>query len=145
MQTIYAIALCGVLAIAAQPGKDSRISAGSGADISGVSTSVYALSFHPEAGALPPGAIYVCRARIMPGARTEKAAKDSGLVPGNQFGCALEVPFAWEANHPQPAVALSYEVDTVSTDGRVLHSVARNGVALPPPVAGSSAHIELTF
>jgi hypothetical protein len=144
MQTICAIALCGVLAAVAQPATD-RNSAGPGADISGISTSVYTLSFHPQSGALPPGAIYVCRARIMPGAGTEKAAKDSGLMPGSQSSCALEVPFAWQTNHPQPAVALSYEVDTVGKEGRVLHSVVRDGVALPPPVAGSSAHVELTF
>jgi hypothetical protein len=145
MQTICAIVLCGVLAAATQPGLNDSNATDSSANVSGVQTSVYALSFHPEVGALPPGAMYVCRARIMPGANAAQPAKGSGTVPGNQSGCALEVPFVWQANRPQPAATLSYEVDAVGADGRVQRSVAREGIALPAPVAGAAAHMELTF
>jgi hypothetical protein len=89
MQTICAIVLCGVLAAAVQPGLSS-----SNPDAGTAVTSVYALSFHPQVDALPPGAMYVCRARIMPGADAGQTANGSGMVPGNQSGCALEVPFA---------------------------------------------------
>lgn len=136
MQTICAIALCGVLAAAIRPDVNS-----SSANTNSVSTSVYALSFHPEVGALPPGAIYVCRARIMPGANAAQQAKGSG----DSGGCALEVPFAWQANRPQPTATLSYEVDAVGVDGRVLRSISREGLPLPAPVAGSAAHLELIF
>jgi hypothetical protein len=150
MQTICAIVLCGVLAAAAQPSPGSSNVTSSNATDSSVNvgssvTSVYALSFHPEAGALPLGAIYVCRARIMPGTNTAQSAKGSSTVPGNQSSCALEVPFAWQANQPQPAAMLSYQVDAVGADGRILRSVAREGIALPPSEAGSAAHVELTF
>jgi hypothetical protein len=136
MQTISAIVLCGVLAAATQPGLS-----GSSADASGTAASVYAVAFHPEAGALPHGEMYVCRARIMPGANAAQPA----MGAGNAAGCALEVPFVWAANHSQPAATLSYEVDAVSADGRVLRSVAREGVALPEPAPGSVSRITLTF
>ena len=144
MQTICAIVLCGVLAAAVQPDPSSSNAPGlnatdPNADASSSVTSVYALTFHPEAGALPSGAIYVCRARIMPDTNAAQPAKGSG----NQSGCALEVPFAWQANRPQPAATLSYQVNAIAADGRVLRSVAREGIALP--VAGSAARVELTF
>jgi hypothetical protein len=132
MQTICAIVLCGVLAAAAQPGINGGVA---NPDANGASTAVYALSFHPEAGALlPAGAMYVCRARIMPGASASQPAMGSG----NNAGCALEVPFVWQANRPQPVATLSYEVYLVGADGRVLRSVARQGVALPDPEPGVS-------
>ena len=140
MQTICAIVLCGVMAVAVQPDRNG-LSADPDIDAGSSVTSVYALSFHPEVGGLPPGAIYVCRARIMPGASTEQPAKGSG----NNAGCALEVPFAWQANRPQPAATLSYEVDAVGTDGRVLRSVSREGLPLPAPMADTKAYIELSF
>ncbi|WP_058189126.1 hypothetical protein [Terracidiphilus gabretensis] len=141
MQTICAIVLCGVLAAAAQPDPGSSNTTDSSVNAGSAMTSVYALTFHPEAGALPAGAVYVCRARIMPSTNAAPPANGSG----NQSGCALELPFAWQANRPQPAATLSYEVNAVSADGRVLRSVAREGIALPAPVAGSAAHVELTF
>src|ERR1700743_3576490 len=118
MQTICAIMLCGVLATVAQPGPGSANmarsnAAGPGAETDGELMSVYALAFHPEAGTLPQGAVYVCRARIMPGTNAGQAARGSG----NDAGCALEVPFVWQANRPQPAATLSYEVDVVSAGG----------------------------
>jgi hypothetical protein len=137
MQTICAIVLCGVLAAAAQPGLN-RSTEDAGSSV----TSVYALAFHPEAGALlPAGAMYVCRARIMPGA----SASQPAISSGNSAGCALEVPFVWQANHPQPVATLSYEVDAVGSDGRVLRSVARQGVELPDPTPGVSRHMDVIF
>ncbi len=136
MQTICAMLLCGVLAYAAQPSLS-----GSSADTSGMASSVYALSFHPGINTLPPGAIYVCRARIMPGVNASEPAKGSG----NEAGCAVEVPFVWNSGHPQPSATVSYEVDAISTEGRVLRTVVREGVALPAAVSGITSHVDLNF
>jgi hypothetical protein len=130
-----------MLAVAVQPDRNGSNATDPSADVGASVTSIYALAFHPEVGELPPGAIYVCRARIMPGANAEQPAKGSG----NSAGCALEIPFAWQANRPQPAATLSYEVDAVSVDGRVLRSVERDGLPLPAPMADTKAYIELSF
>ena len=139
MRTICAVLLHGFLAAAAQPGVMGTGAANT--DTDGALTGVYALSFHPGTGALPPGAMYVCRARIMPGA----GAGQPAIGSGSGAGCALEVPFVWQANRPQPVATLSYEVDAVGADGRVMRSVTRKDVALPAPAAGGKARVELTF
>ena len=135
MRTMVALLLHGLLAAGAQPGASGP----------GAATGVYELSFHPEAGALlPRGVMYVCRARVMPG---ENAAPQPavGTAGGNQSGCALEIPIVWAANRPQPAATLSYEVDEIGADGRVLRRVAREGVALPESAAGTDRHIDVAF
>jgi hypothetical protein len=107
-------------------------------------TSVYAISFHSQAGAtLPSGATFVCHARIMPGVNAAQSV--SRAAAGNESGCAMELPFAWAANHPQPVAVLSYEVDTISANGQLLRTAVREGVALPNAAPGVSARIDIAF
>jgi hypothetical protein len=123
----------------------SMCAAAPGSDTANEFVGVYALSFHPQAGALPPGAIYVCRARIMPDTGATQPPAGSSNSAGNQSECALEVPFAWQANRPQPVATLSYEVDAVAADGHVISSVTRQGVALPVSAPGVAQHINVIF
>jgi hypothetical protein len=137
MRAMVAILLHGLL-MACAPGT------GAGTDAGSAQTGVYRIAFHPQAGALlPPGATFVCRVRIMPGINA--AQSTTGAAAGNKSGCATELPFVWMANHSQPAATLSYEVDTISADGRVLRSVIREDVALPNASAGAAARIDVAF
>ena len=128
---------------AAGPGLASGTDAG--VDAGNALVRVYALTFHPQAAkTLPAGSVYVCRARVMPG--WDAASRLApGTAGGSRSGCALEIPFLWTANRPQPVATLSYEVDEIDASGRVLRSVAREGVALPESVAGAALHVDVAF
>jgi hypothetical protein len=141
MLPLRTVLISGVMMMAAASVRAASL----GTDANSELVSVYALTFHPElAKTLPAGAMYVCRARVMPGvnAAPQPALGASG---GNQSGCALEIPFVWAANRPQPVATLSYEVDEIGADGRVLRRVVREGVALPEPAAGAARHIDVAF
>jgi hypothetical protein len=142
MRTMVALLLHGLLVAGAQPGASGP--GVTNTDMDGAVTGVYALSFHPEVSRpLPPGAMVVCRARILPGVNAVQPAM--GTAGGNQSGCALEIPFAWAANRPRPVATLGYEVDEIGSDGRVLRRVVREGVVLPESAAGTARHIDVAF
>lgn len=149
MRTMAAVLLHGLLAAGAMTGTTGPAGAGSGAanaDTDGALSGIYTISFHPEVSRqLPPGAMLVCRARVLPAVNGVQPGAGFGRAPGNQSGCALEVPFVWAANRPQPAATLSYEVDEVGADGRLLRAVTRNGVALPEAAAGAARRIDVAF
>ena len=141
MLPLRAVLISGLVMMAAA----SVQAAAPGADAGSALVGVYVLTFHPEVSRpLPPGAMVVCRARILPGVNAAPQAA-MGTAGGNQSGCALEIPFVWAANRPQPVAMLGYEVDEIGADGRVLRRVVREGVVLPESAAGAARHIDVAF
>ena len=138
MRAMVAILLHGLL-IAGAP-SSGVLSSDTGSTLTGT----YRIAFHPQAGAtLPPGATFVCHARIVPGMNAAQSA--SGAATGNENGCAMELPFVWAVNQPRPVAVLSYEVNTVTANGHVLRTVVREGVGLPSAAPGAATRIDLAF
>lgn len=73
---------------------------------------------------LPAGTLVACRARVVrllqPGASANlQPAEASVQVPGSAGQCALEIPLAWRGGGAPTAVAIVYEMDTISAAGKV--------------------------
>jgi hypothetical protein len=109
----------------------------------------YVVTFNVDLGAgAQPSAPVICKARIAPNSPAFRGIEErtipvaawegAGAAMGRTATCSVQIPFYWAVDNLSGGVALSCQIETVSSGG-AREVRARQNTAVPSPGAGGRA------